>query len=907
MTIEGDAFNGCTSLASVTLSSNLKTLSYHVFYDCSSLSSITIPESLSNNQPGGYGPFDNSGLETAILEEGSEAVSDRLFQGATNLTSVTIPDSVTYIGYCSFEGCTSLSEINIPSYVTTIGEWSFSNCTALTEMIIPDSVVTIEGDAFNGCTALASVTLSSNLTTLSYHAFYDCSSLSSITIPKSLSSNQPGGYGPFENSGLETAILEEGSNAVSDRLFQGAAYLTSITIPDTVTAIGYCSFEGCESLESVELPDCITTIDSYAFKGCIALETIAFPDELTSLGTDAFYGCTSLTEVTWNDKVTTVPDSAFYGCTSLTEIVLPSVIITIESSAFRECSSLATITWSENLETISDHAFYDCDALTTLELPDSVTSIGNDAFYNCDLLETVIIPDSVTSIGSCAFYNCDSLVTVDVADSVTSLGDYIFYDCDALTDVTLGTGLTEIPEYAFTSCSALESIVIPKNVTTIHDYAFKNCYALVSVTIPESVTSIGTQVFSYPAKMTIYGVEGSYAETYASENSITFVAVDLTDEPDAPEIVSVYSTVQTSVKITWTEVEDADGYQIYRSTEEDGTYTCVKTITSGSTVSYTNSSLTVGQTYYYKVCAYAVDSNGNRLYSDFSEVRYMPAAVNFSSVYSNSTSRIRILWNEVDGAEGYQIWRADSEDGTYAIVKTIADGSTAAYSNTGLESGHTYYYKMRAYTTVDGSKVFGVFSDVVAVPVMPETVTFENVYSNATYRVRILWDEVDGAAGYQIWGADSEDGTYAIVKTITDGSTTAYSNTGLASGQTYYYKMRAYSEADGSKVYGAYSETVAVSVMPDTPELSVASNTSGIARLSWDEIDGAAGYQIWRANSETGTYTLVKSITDGSTTSYSNSGLTSRSTYYYKVRAYSEVDGKKTFGVYSEIVSVSVK
>ena len=99
----------------------------------------------------------------------------------------------------------------------------------------------------------------------------------------------------------------------------------------------------------------------------------------------------------------------------------------------------------------------------------------------------------------------------------------MFYDCDALTDVQLGTGITTIPDNTFNHCDALASIVIPRRVTTIGNYAFKDCVKFTEITIPRAVTSISANAFSYPAKMTIYGVAGTYAETFANDNSIKFV------------------------------------------------------------------------------------------------------------------------------------------------------------------------------------------------------------------------------------------------------------------------------------------------------------------------------------------------------------------------------------------------
>lgn len=104
-----------------------------------------------------------------------------------------------------------------------------------------------------------------------------------------------------------------------------------------------------------------------------------------------------------------------------------------------------------------------------------------------------------------------------------------------------------------------------------------------------------------------------------------------------------------------------------------------------------------------------------------------------------------------------------------------------------------------------------------------------------------------------------------------------------------------------------YSDVYAVTTLPETPSITVSAQSGGKAKISWNSINGAAGYQIWRSTTSIGTYTLVKSITDGQTLSYSNSGLTVGTKYYYKIRAYTEVNGKKTFGAYSNLVNVTAK
>ena len=308
---------------------------------------------------------------------------------------------------------------------------------------------------------------------------------------------------------------------------------------------------------------------------------------------------------------------------------------------------------------------------------------------------------------------------------------------------------------------------------------------------------------------------------------------------EVPVIESVYSQKQDAVKVTWSKQEDAEGYELWRAASPDAAeedWSLTKTIrgedvekyTKDETIQYTNVGLTVGQTYYYKVRAFkvkfsAADENveGTKVYSAFSEIDYMPAAVVFNNVYSNSTSRIRILWNEVSGAHGYQIWRKGEGDEQYKVVKTLGDkdntltddqGATTAYSNTGLEAGKTYTYKMRAFAIPeDGKKVFGAYSNEVTVAVMPETPKLSGS-SNKEGRAVLTWNKVTGAAGYQVWMSTSKDGNYSIKKSITDGSTTAYTQYDLKSGTTYFFKIRAYTEVNGKKTFGGYSDPVMVTV-----------------------------------------------------------------------------------------------
>ena len=157
------AFEGCSSLTSITIPDSVNSIGNWAFSGCSSLTSITIPNSVTEIRGGA-------------------------FYRCSSLTSVTIPESVTHIGAWAFYDCSSLTSINIPNNVIEIGSSAFSGCNSLTSINIPNNVIEIGSSAFSGCSSLTSITIPERVTSIESYAFYDCSSLTSITIPESVTS-----------------------------------------------------------------------------------------------------------------------------------------------------------------------------------------------------------------------------------------------------------------------------------------------------------------------------------------------------------------------------------------------------------------------------------------------------------------------------------------------------------------------------------------------------------------------------------------------------------------------------------------------------------------------------------------------------------------------------------------------
>ena len=543
------AFKECLKLEKVILSKNLIKLSRQAFSGCVSLKEIEIPKSLTTSNTyydnGGYydGPFENcTALKKVTFEKGIKQIGRALFAGCTGLEEIEIPDTVTKIDFQAFHHCTGLKSITIPDNVTEIDDFAFKECNNLTEAIIGDGVTQIGELAFKECLKLEKVILSKNLIKLSRQAFSGCVSLKEIEIPKSLTTSNTyydnGGYydGPFENcTALKKVTFEKGIKQIGRALFAGCTGLEEIEIPDTVSKIDFQAFHHCTGLISITIPDSVKEIGQHAFKECTSLKSATISDSVLTLGDYAFAYCDMLSEVKLPNDITEIGNKIFYKCNGLKAIDLPSKITRIGESAFEE-SGLKEIVIPASVKRLNTSAFKK-SALETVKMSDGLTIIDREAFRECVSLSIITFGKNIQSIGNYAFYGCDALPAVTLPNSVTSLGENAFEECDILADVQLGTGLTEIPSYAFHQCQKLKSIILPYRIKEIKDHAFTNCTAMTSITIPRAVTAIASNVFSYPGKMTIYGVSGTYAQTYANNNNITFenkvvpaTAVSLSEE-----------------------------------------------------------------------------------------------------------------------------------------------------------------------------------------------------------------------------------------------------------------------------------------------------------------------------------------------------------------------------------------
>lgn len=221
------------------------------------------------------------------------------------------------------------------------------------------------------------------------------------------------------------------------------------------------------------------------------------------------------------------------------------------------------------------------------------------------------------------------------------------------------------------------------------------------------------------------GVPASFTYTYVIPNTTNTVTVTVhVDKTDFVEKAVTLAKVETltaassaynKVKLTWSGVDGATGYRVYRSTSKTSGFTKVKSITSNSKVTYTNSGLSCGTTYYYKVRAYRL-IDGNYYFGDYSSVvavKPVPAAPGALTVAKASRTSVKLSWNKVTGASGYRIYRSKSKTSGFSKIKTLTSGAKLTYTKA-TSRNVKYYYKVRAYKTVNGKKVWGKYSTVKA-------------------------------------------------------------------------------------------------------------------------------------------------------------------------------------------------
>ena len=522
--IGAEAFRGCSGLTSAIIGNSVTSIGENAFYDCYRLKKSAYPSGLSN--PFYDGTMIEYPREGAIIEDGFIYGPEKktiYFASLSFEGEYDIPESVTSIGENAFYGCSGLTSVKTTTINPPVmNDNSFEGLYATAALSVPEDAVNNYlatnwslfknlrmGDSETVCQTyetgnLKYMLLPGKTTDDKNFAVViqgDYSPLTEVTIPERFSVSDNGtnvryfvdgiGFNAFKGcSNLSTVMFNSrnASRLIGDYAFAGTK-ISSLTIPETIEAIGNHAFDGCTSLTGIVIPGSVGTIGDYALNGCTALINANLEAGVKTIGDYAFNGCTAMTGIDIPGSVGTIGDYAFYGCKALTGIDIPGSVKTIGDYAFYN-ARLNEITLNEGLETIGEKCFSASGyrIVKPIYIPSTLTSVGEDAFSNlkceyvnisdlaawCNIdfanensnplcqcgslrlnneeVKELIIPEGVIAVKQYAFYNCESAMTLILPNSLTQLANNAFMNCNNITNLTIGTSLEECSGDNFAGC-----------------------------------------------------------------------------------------------------------------------------------------------------------------------------------------------------------------------------------------------------------------------------------------------------------------------------------------------------------------------------------------------------------------------------------------------------------------------
>ena len=230
----------------------------------------------------------------------------------------------------------------------------------------------------------------------------------------------------------------------------------------------------------------------------------------------------------------------------------------------------------------------------------------------------------------------------------------------------------------------------------------------------------------------------------------------------------------TGIKLSWSSEKNASGYYIYRKSGK-GQYALLKKVTGANTLAFTDTKVTSGVTYTYKVQAY----RGTAVGAVTEEGRCFVGTARIKT--ANASNGVKLAWNKVGGAGSYKIYRK-AGTGAYSCIKTV-NAAVVTYLDKTVKSGTTYTYLVKPYV---GNNV-GTYTKSTRLYLKSVTVKARIAGAGVT----VSWTKSAGATEYRVYRKVS-GGKYALVKKVNGTSNLSWNDRSASKGKTYCYYVRAF-------------------------------------------------------------------------------------------------------------------
>ncbi len=431
----------------------------------------------------------------------------------------------------------------------------------------------------------------------------------------------------------------------------------------------------------------------------------------------------------------------------------------------------------------------------------------------------------------------------------------------APTGVTASDGLssTEII-VSWNSVSSAASYSVWRGTSSSSSSATQIASGLTTMSYSDTSASAGTTYYYWVKAVNSGGSSGF------SSPDTGYLAVIV----GPSSVTATDGTYSDYVKVSWSASQSATSYELWRGTVN--AYSGASKIASPTATSYNDTSAQPGMLYYYWVRA--VTSAGTSAFSS-SDTGYRPLAVPSGvSATTGNSDGVTVSWSSVTGATSYQVGRA--EEGASEPSSTLGSSTSTSYKDTTGVPGVSYAYFVRAVGSACNSGWSNSATGSRSIPTPSELTASDGTYTD---RVLVSWPALSGAESYELMRASENDISYAdSIATTTD---TSYSDTTAEYGLTYYYFLRAKFSvgtspwSDSEAGWRAFPAPTGVSAADGE-------STSRIS-ISWDAIDGALSFQIWRYSNILERNELIGTSTS---TSYNdNKSIEPGVKYSYRVKA----------------------
>lgn len=270
------------------------------------------------------------------------------------------------------------------------------------------------------------------------------------------------------------------------------------------------------------------------------------------------------------------------------------------------------------------------------------------------------------------------------------------------------------------------------------------------------------------------------------------------------QVISYTNNTASSVWIRWNAVPDATGYALYKYNASTKKYEYYR---ATAATQYVATGLSAGSTEYFRVRPYVKTASGN-IYSGlsaFCRAAVLPAAPTGLAVTGLTKTSVSFKWNAVYGATSYAIYKYNSANKKYEQVTVVSSTQYTAK----VYSGELCYFKVRPIKLLNSRSWYGTASTFIKVTSVVSAPTLSVSRSGAS--AVLSWNAVTGATGYEAYFSSSPGGSYKLIS-ITDSSTRSLIKYSLASGKTYYFRVRAYNTTGNVTGYSSYSAVKSVTI-----------------------------------------------------------------------------------------------